>query len=140
MFFFAERMKALVDDLRLSKKDRAAAISRLKDQTEFLLGEARSFLGQLDQGHLAMATHLRCTLAAHNQARREQVQEVRQAHFQERRAMRDRLRDMLFQTKKTRHDHLRHLRGSFRLNQRVLAEDFRRSAKAWRQLGSSGKK
>lgn len=137
MTFFAEKMKALTDGIFSCTQERASALAELNEHTERLLGDARSFVKDLDEEHQARATQVRSTLATHRRDCMEQAKVFRQNCFQKFNDMRTRLHEMLSTNQNARNEKLKELREGFRETQQELAGDLQEAGRIWRSRSGS---
>jgi uncharacterized coiled-coil DUF342 family protein len=134
---FADRMQTFTDHLKTSIDMRGEALSRVHAATEELLGDARTFLGDVTEGHKTMARELRETMDAHRKDCCEKVAEMRNNHQESLRTMRGDLNHMLSETRKTRSENVNQLCTEFRESRDALAKDLSQAASAWRKFASS---
>jgi gas vesicle protein len=134
---FADRMKTFTDHLKASIDSRGEALSRVHAATEELLGDARTFLGNVTEEHQTMARELRETMDAHREDRTQKVAEMRNNHQASLRAMREDLNHMLSETHKTRCEDVNQLCTEFRETRHALAKDLSQAASAWREFAAS---
>ncbi len=132
MTFFAEKMKALTDDIFSCSQERASALAELNEHTERLLGDARSFVKHLDQEHQARAIQVRSTLATHRRDCTEQAKAFRQDCFRQFNDMRTRLHEMLSAYQNARQENLGQLFHGFGEARQQLASDLREAGQIWR--------
>jgi gas vesicle protein len=133
---FADRMKSFTDHLESSIEMRGEALSRVHAATEQLLGDARTFLGNVTEEHKTMARELRETMDAHRKDRTETVAEMRKNHQESLNAMRDDLNHILSETHKTRCEDVNQLCTEFRETRHALAKDLSQAASAWREFAA----
>jgi gas vesicle protein len=133
---FADRMKSFTDHLESSIEMRGEALSRVHAATEQLLGDARTFLGNVTEEHKTMARELRETMDAHRKDRTETVAEMRKNHQESLNAMRDDLNHILSETHKTRCEDVNQLCTEFRETRNALAKDLSQAASAWREFAA----
>jgi hypothetical protein len=130
---FADRMKTFTDHLKSSIEMRGEALARVHAATDELLGDARTFLGNVTEAHGTMARELRETMEANRKDRCETVAEMRNNHQESLRSMRDDLNHMLSETRKMRCEDVNQLCTEFRDTRHALAKDLSQAASAWRE-------
>lgn len=128
----AEKMKALTEEIASCTRERTSALADLTEHTERLLGDARSFVKQLDLEHQDRATEVRSSLAAHRRDFKEQANAFRQSCFQQSKVMRADLHEMLLTNQNARQQKLSELRQAFQETQREVARDLQEAGRIWR--------
>jgi hypothetical protein len=136
MPFLAEHMKALVDDIRLSRTERAEAAADLRRCTDDVLSETRSFMARVHRDQRAMAGNLRSMLTSHQQRTSTQVRTMQQEHFRQRSAVSRATQTMLGNARKARQERVHQLRAAFQQAQHDVAEDLHQAARLWRECAS----
>ncbi len=73
MATFSEQMKAMTEGVVFAKRERAAAVAGLQEQTAQFLSASRSFLNHLSEEHHSSSESLRAELAADQRRLADQV-------------------------------------------------------------------
>jgi hypothetical protein len=134
---FVDRMKSFTDHLKSSIEMRGEALSRVHAATDQLLGDARTFLGNVTAEHKTMAEELHATMDSNREDRTQKVAEMRNTHQESLRTMRDDLNHMLSETRKMRSEGVSQLCTEFRDTRHALAKDLSQAASAWREFAAS---
>jgi len=134
---FADRMKSFTDHLKTSIEMRGEALARVHSATEELLGDARTFLGNVANEHQTMAHELRETMDANRKDGSRKLAELRNAHQESLCSMREDLNHMLSETRKTRHENVNQLNNQFRETRQAIAKDLSEASSAWREFAAS---
>lgn len=133
MATFSEQMRAVTDGVVLAKRERAAAVAGLQEQTAQLLSVSRSFLNHLSEEHHSSSEQLRAELAADQRRLAGQVKALRTANRQHLQQARHNLRLMLSSARRQRQQHMQQLLRGFQSNMQQMAHDFQTAAQIWRQ-------
>ena len=133
---FADRMKSFTEHLRGSIQTRGEALSQIHVSTGHLLGDARTFLGNVADDQKERAEELRATLASQRKECCQNVAEMRQGHQDSLRKMRDDLNQLLSETRKAREDTVEEMTEEFQEARHALATDLLQAASAWHEFAA----
>ncbi|WP_165227582.1 hypothetical protein [Aquisphaera insulae] len=131
---FAERMKDLTEHLRASIEGRGVALGQVHQATHHLLGEARTFMGNISLEHQHRAEELHEMLETFHDDLKDKVAEMRTNHRDGLAASRAEMRRKLEENRAARHSTVAEMRNAFAEARHAVADDLRAAGFAWREF------